>query len=187
MPAGTAPSIEPGDANASASGETQRPFRCTEDFGTDRSVIYLMRRITASITQVADRSLRDKELTNAQWVPLMKLSLHGRLSVAEMARQLEMDVGAATRLIDRLERKGLCQRARSTTDRRVVWIDLTPAGVAAIRDVPALLGRIVDAHLDGFSEAEWHALRSYLKRILANGDTLRANPDDLPPPQERHA
>ena len=32
-----------------------------------------------------------------------------------------------TRLLDRLEKKGLCKRVRSTEDRRVVMIELTPA------------------------------------------------------------
>jgi DNA-binding MarR family transcriptional regulator len=51
-------------------------------------------------------------------------------TVAELARELNTDPGAMTRLLDRLECKGLCRRSRSTDDRRVVNIELTPEGEA---------------------------------------------------------
>jgi DNA-binding MarR family transcriptional regulator len=37
-----------------------------------------------------------------------------------------------TRLLDRLETRGLAERSRCTEDRRVVWTRITAAGVAAI-------------------------------------------------------
>ena len=78
-----------------------------------------------------------------------------------------------TRLLDRLEKKGLCKRVRSTEDRRVVNIELTPEGEASIAEVPAVLADVLNAHLAGFSKSEWQALRSYLERMLANGEAMR--------------
>jgi len=94
-------------------------------------------------------------------------------TVADLARELEMDAGAMTRLLDRLEKKGLCKRVRSSEDRRVVNIELTPEGAAAIAEVPAVLADVLNAHLAGFSKTEWQALRSYLQRMLANGEGMR--------------
>jgi DNA-binding HxlR family transcriptional regulator len=46
-----------------------------------------------------------------------------------MARRgLGIDAGAITRMLDRLEAKGLVERVRSETDRRVVHVRLTEAG-----------------------------------------------------------
>ena len=78
-----------------------------------------------------------------------------------------------TRLLDRLEKKGLCKRVRSTADRRVVQVELTPDGEAAISHVPAVLAEVMNAHLAGFSKTEWQALTNYLQRILKTGEAMR--------------
>ena len=139
----------------------------------EESVGYLMRRITLSIVQQADRRLGQQGLTSGQWAPLFKIKMGHNPTVADLARELEMDAGAMTRLLDRLEKKGLCKRVRSTEDRRIVNIELTPEGEAAIDEVPAVLADVLNAHLAGFSKSEWQALRSYLERMLANGESTR--------------
>ena len=54
------------------------------------------------------------------------LILQGRATtLAELSRELQIDAGALTRTLDRLEAKGLCRRERSTEDRRVVNLALT--------------------------------------------------------------
>ena len=143
------------------------------DYCREESIGYLMRRITISIIQQADRRLGEHGLTSTQWVPLFKIQQGQHSTVAHLARELQMDVGAMTRLLDRLEKKGLCKRVRSTEDRRVVNLELTPEGVSAIAEVPAVLADVLNAHLAGFSKTEWHALRGYLQRMLANGEGLR--------------
>ncbi len=139
----------------------------------EESVGYLMKRVMMSIVAQADKRLVEHDLTSAQWGPLMRLRASGGATVAELARWLLVDAGAMTRLLDRLEKKGLCKRVRSTADRRVVKVELTPAGEAAIEQVPAVLADVLNAHLAGFSKTEWQALKTYLGRMLENGDALR--------------
>lgn len=144
----------------------------------EESVGYLMKRIVASVVQQVDRRLVTHGLTNAQWGPLMRLRSDGPCSVAELARWLAIDAGAMTRLLDRLEKKGLCRRLRSSADRRVVQVELSPDGEAAIAGVPAVLAEVMNAHLAGFSEAEWQTLKGLLSRMLATGEALRGpNPE----------
>jgi DNA-binding MarR family transcriptional regulator len=139
----------------------------------EESVGYLMKRIMASIVYQADKRLEAHDLTSAQWGPLMRLRKQGRSTVADLARWLQVDAGAMTRLLDRLEKKGLCKRVRCTEDRRVVQVELTPDGEAAIAEVPAVLAEVMNAHLAGFSKTEWLALKTYLNRMLETGDALR--------------
>ena len=139
----------------------------------EESVGYLMKRIMMSIVYQADKRLDAHGLTSAQWGPLMRLRTCGGSTVAELARWLQVDAGAMTRLLDRLEKKGLCKRVRSTEDRRVVRVELTPEGEAAITEVPAVLAEVMNAHLAGFSKTEWQALKTYLQRMLETGDALR--------------
>ena len=139
----------------------------------EESVGYLMKRIMWSIVYQADKRLDQHGLTSAQWGPLLRLHNAGRSTVAELARWLNVDAGAMTRLLDRLEKKGLCKRVRSTEDRRVVQVELTPAGEAAIVEVPGVLAEVMNAHLGGFSKTEWQALKNYLQRMIANGEGMR--------------
>ena len=47
-----------------------------------------------------------------------------------------------TRLLDRLETRGLAERSRCTADRRVVWTRITPAGLAAIAPLDEAVNEI---------------------------------------------
>ncbi len=142
----------------------------------EESVGYLMKRIMLSIVYQADKRLDAHGLTSAQWGPLLRIRNAGSTTVAELARWLQVDAGAMTRLLDRLEKKSLCKRVRSTEDRRVVQIELTPEGEAAIAGVPAVLSEVMNAHLAGFSKTEWLALKTYLNRMLETGEALREAP-----------
>lgn len=151
-------------------------FYEADNYCAEESVGYLMKRIGQSIVAQIDQRLDLHGLTSAQWGPLMRLRNAGPSTVADLARWLQLDAGAMTRLLDRLETKGLCKRVRSTEDRRVVVVELTPDGEAAIAEVPAVLAEVMNAHLAGFSKSEWLALKSYLKRMLATGEALRDGP-----------
>ena len=148
-------------------------FYRAQGYCAEESVGYLMKRIVASIVCQADRRLEEYDLTSAQWGPLVRLQNAGDSTVAELARWLQLDAGSTTRLLDRLEKKGLCKRVRSTEDRRVVNVELTPAGRTAAAKVPAVLADVMNAHLAGFSKREWQALKEYLRRMLAAGDAMR--------------
>lgn len=147
-------------------------FYRSENYRPEDSVGYLMREILDMVGQEVERQLAHTDLTNAQWRPLYKLFIGHASTVAELARQCNLDAGAMTRMLDRLETKGLCKRVRSETDRRVVNIELTPAGKQAAGQIPHILCGVQNAHLDGFSEEEFHSLREYLRRILNNAQTI---------------
>jgi DNA-binding MarR family transcriptional regulator len=99
-------------------------------------------------------------------------------TVAELARETQSDPGAMTRLLDRLEAKGFCRRQRSTDDRRVVRIELTPEGEVAAHEVPIVLAQVLNEHLAGFSKPEWAQLKDMLRRMVANGEAAAAAGSD---------
>ena len=142
-------------------------------YRAEESVGYLMRRLLNSVTQEADRKLQPHGVSYAQWAPLFKIGLGEATTVAELARALQMDAGAMTRLLDRLEAKGFLKRVRSSEDRRVVRLELTPEGRQVADEVPLVLCEVMNAHLAGFSKSEFEALRGYLRRMLDNAESLR--------------
>ena len=122
---------------------------------------------------IAQRVSDETELggsTIPQWLPLYKVHSGHANTVAELARKCTVDAGAMTRLLDRLESKGLCRRVRSETDRRVVQIELTPEGEEVAQRVPLALSRVYNAALADFSHEEWQQLRGFLLRLRANAE-----------------
>src|SRR3989344_1176597 len=109
----------------------------------ENSVGYLMRKVMTSIRTQADAQLSTHDLTYM------------------------------TRALGRLEAKGLVARERSTTDRRVVQLALTPEGDKVAAQVPPVLADVLNGHLSDFTHDEWQLLLRLLRRMLANGEALR--------------
>ena len=149
-------------------------FYKAQGYQPHESVGYMMRRIVSTVAREVEHELEASGLTNAQWVPLLKLHMGQASTVAELARECDLDAGAMTRLLDRIEAKGLCRRVRSAQDRRVVNLELTEAGIDAAKKIPAVLCRVQNAHLAGFTKPEWVLLKSFLRRILDNAHVIQA-------------
>jgi DNA-binding MarR family transcriptional regulator len=114
------------------------------------------------------------DLTDAQWKPLMLLKKGVASTAIELAREMDIDAGAVTRMVDRLEAKGMIERVRSDEDRRVVHLRLTQSGETTADEVPHVLAAVNNDFLRGFTEAEWKQLRKLLTRLAANGAALQA-------------
>lgn len=142
-------------------------------YDVSQSVGHQLVNLVMLMRREAEQRMAAHGLTDAQWRPLWMLH-SGRADTAnEMARCLEVDAGAVTRLLDRLEAKGLVERARSDADRRVVHLQLTAAGKAAAAQVPHVLASVNNDMLQGFSEAEWLQLRGLVERMTANVQALQ--------------
>ena len=90
--------------------------------------------------------------------------------MSELSRQLTITTGGASRMIERLERDGLVSRVPSTSDRRVVYAEVTETGRAE-------LARVIGPHLDDLRDIFTVRLRPDLVADLERG--LRALRDAL--------
>jgi DNA-binding MarR family transcriptional regulator len=149
-------------------------FYQPDNLRTEESVGYLMRRIMGAVSMAIEHELEPTGLTNAQWVPLVKLYMGSASTVAELARECMMDAGGTTRLLDRLEGKGLVRRTRSSEDRRVVNLELTEEGRAVAKKIPAVICGVQNAHMRGFTLEEWQQLKVLLRRMLGNALEIQA-------------
>ncbi len=155
-------------------------FYRADTLHADNSLGLLFKRVLGSIAHEVDRRLAPNDLTHAQWVPLYKLYRGECATMAELARDLQMDPAAMTRALDRLEAKGLVTRERSQADRRVLTLTLSAEGRRIASVVPAALADVFNAHLAGFTQEEWATLIELLQRMLANGEALREASENKP-------
>ena len=118
----------------------------------------------------ADRRLAALELSAAQFSVMASLAGEERKSASDLCKGISYDAGAMTRMLDRLEGKGLIRRNRSPEDRRLVHLELTEEGRAAYPRMRELALAVANRFLRGFTKAEARQLESLLTRMLENAE-----------------
>ncbi|MFA5170480.1 MAG: MarR family transcriptional regulator [Sulfuriferula sp.] len=155
---------------ADTMNSSQQDFYTEENYTPGESVGYLMRGAWQSLLKNIDAEMQTLDLTGMQWGPLLLIAKGCCDTVATCARASYSDSGAMTRMLDRLEAKGLLCRVRSVTDRRVVNLALTETGQEITQQIPAHLIKVLNQHLHGFSEAEFELFKNMLRRFTENGN-----------------
>jgi DNA-binding MarR family transcriptional regulator len=139
-----------------------------------KAVGHLLHRVRMEILAAVDRELAaDEELgpmevSSAQFIIISTLSMGGIKSASDLCKGISYDAGAMTRMIDRLEEKGLLRRSRDPGDRRLVNLELTEKGNSALPRMREASMRVVNRFLQGFTKAEARQLEAYLTRMLEN-------------------
>ncbi len=139
--------------------ETYQPASCVGQ------LIYRVRaaQMSALDQELAlDPDLAPLEISAAQYTIISVLAKRGVDSGAQLCKDLSYDAGAMTRMIDRLEAKGLVNRRRCPEDRRLVKLELTEAGLAALPKLRACSVRVLNRLLLGFSVAEARQLEGFM-------------------------
>jgi DNA-binding MarR family transcriptional regulator len=120
------------------------------------------------------RLFREHGLTPSQYNVLRILRGEGKpLPILEVADRMLAAVPGITGLIDRLEGMGLAARERSTEDRRVVFVTVTPEGldVLAKLDAPeAALHKQLIGHLSPDELRELIRLLEKARQPLEKGN-----------------
>jgi DNA-binding MarR family transcriptional regulator len=143
-----------------------------ETYDIHESIGHMVRVLIGLMTRRIDAEMQVHDLTAMQWKPLLMLRTGQADTAAGLARLNCSDNGAMTRMLDRLEAKGLIQRVRSATDRRVVHLALSQEGERIADLIPYGLSNVLNEHLEGFSKPEYEQLKSLLRRMIANGEQL---------------
>lgn len=130
----------------------------------------LITRARGSLLASFDTELEPFGVTGAQFEVLKNLAGSGAQTAASLCRALHQDTGSMTRMLDRLQEKGLVSRERDTSDRRLVFLRLTAAGESLIPKIHPMLRRALRRHLAGFTPEEIESLKRYLSRLIDNGE-----------------
>jgi DNA-binding MarR family transcriptional regulator len=124
---------------------------------TDQRILDAIDELALELVAVTARALQeavnDLELTLSQWRVLVVIGQRRQsLRVGEIAARIEASLPSTSRILRRLERRGLITTRRDERDRRATLVRLTPAGAGARRKVMQARQRSVAAALgDGAS------------------------------------
>ena len=89
----------------------------------------------------------------------------GQLSMGALAEEVALTTGGITRLLDRMIKAGYVERRPGTTDRRVAFAVLTPAGREKIEEAAAVHAHDLQEIFAVFSSPERGTLDDLLDRL----------------------
>jgi DNA-binding MarR family transcriptional regulator len=143
-----------------------KPYYTPGNYSMRNSVGYLMRMCTNRVLPQMEALFADQELTFSQWTTLVALH-DGRIQTAgDLAHNICHDAGSLTRLVDEMVSRGLVNRSRSESDRRVVTLALTARGRALVEQLAPRVMQLWNGLLAGFSHAEVDMLINLLTRLV---------------------
>lgn len=90
-----------------------------------RIIFELMSKIQKKLQKYIREYFEGSELTLPQMSILLFLLEQGPMNISEISAEMGLTKSTTSGIIDRLERDGLVARNRSTSDRRVVTVELT--------------------------------------------------------------
>lgn len=119
------------------------------------------------------------KVSSEEWALLLISHRYGPISPSDLAQKTLRDSTTVSRHIDKLEHRGLLVRTRSERDRRVVFVELTPAGQVLYQSLAALVAALIEESLRGISKAQINQVVTTLERLSTNLATLKGTRDDL--------
>jgi DNA-binding MarR family transcriptional regulator len=137
-------------------------------FNVTESVGFQLVRARNLIVAEMDGALKEFDISSQQMAILLMLRRKLATTPLEMSKMLGMDTGLMTRMLDKLEAKGLLVRSRDRQDRRVVNLSLTKDGTAVADQVPEVAVEVLNARLKAFTKDEVAELRRLLRKFAGD-------------------
>ncbi len=110
----------------------------------------------------------DLQVSKSELFSMLIIDRHGEIIMSQIADYVQIPMSTATSIIDRLVKKGLVQRGRSETDRRIVTISLSDKGLKIVSDLKGQISKythLLDTTLT--SEDKQFIMQLYTKIISA--------------------
>jgi DNA-binding MarR family transcriptional regulator len=150
------PSSRPAE-RPSGSASSRRPAR----------IGFLLSQLGAHAAEVFAAHVKELGLTPSEAGVVRIIAGTPDLTQRELADVLGATQSRVVALVDGLERKGLATRTRSTTDRRVQHVDLTPAGRALLPRLRSAAEAQETALTDGLTPTQVEQLYTLLGELSA--------------------
>ena len=135
--------------------------------------------LRAAVSQMfgAERRLRGREhapgeLTHAHIRSLHALGAQGEMSAGQLAKSADLNPASVTAMLDHLEQAGIVARSRSTTDRRVCLVSLTPQGRELLEAKAARWRAAWQDRLESFDDEELEAAGRIMREVASLMDSI---------------
>lgn len=137
-----------------------------DDFALEEFLPYLLNQ-AAEAASLEFQTVYKKRygMLRQEWRVLFHLGMYGRMTATEIGTRARIHKTKISRAVAKLAARRFLTREKDAGDRRVEWLELTPAGQAAYRELRAV-ARDYDANLTRtFSHEDMAAVRRVLKGL----------------------
>jgi DNA-binding MarR family transcriptional regulator len=132
-----------------------------------RRVARLISRAQNALADELDVKLAPFDITAAQYVVLSTLH-SGRANIAaQICKELSYSPGAMTRMLNRLEQKGMVRKAPSIGNRRTVQLELTEEGQRLFPSLLQASGTVIEQYFGAFNAQELDTFEALLLKMFA--------------------
>jgi len=136
----------------------------------DESVGYLISIVGLRYKGETWRRLKPFDVTPEQWVVLNRLSMDEGVCQRELASRIVKDQPNTTRILDKMEQKGLIRRNPDPHDRRAFQVFLTEKGKRLREELLPVVQQLRDKSILRFSASEIDLLKELLRKFSNNLD-----------------
>jgi MarR family transcriptional regulator, organic hydroperoxide resistance regulator len=105
------------------------------------------------------------EITLTQ-VQVLRALRDGPQTLGKLGLSIGLSPTSVTRVVDRLERRGLVSRRRDSDDRRLVRLNLEPEGERLIGEIRVIRGSDVHLAVEAMTSNERRRLNTSLRRLV---------------------
>ncbi|WP_144392081.1 MarR family winged helix-turn-helix transcriptional regulator [Pleionea sediminis] len=137
-----------------------------------------LRRVIRAIDLHSKRLNKETGLTGPQLMVMQEIVLCDNIMVKEIAQNINLSSATVTSILDRLEKRGLVRRIRSTTDKRKVGLHATEDGLETLQSAPKPLQQHFIARFEALEEWEQTQMLATMQRIakMMDADAIDASP-----------
>ena len=141
-------------------------------------VLITLRRLIRATDLHSKQLVKTAGLTAPQLLLLQAIREQGQVTIGALAKEISLSQATVTTILDRLEKRGLVYRERSSEDKRKVHAYLTDKGAEIIRDAPTPLQEHFVRQFRDLREWEQSMIISSLQRValMMDAEHIDASP-----------
>jgi MarR family 2-MHQ and catechol resistance regulon transcriptional repressor len=144
-------------------------MKTTEQYGRKADLALTMwvklARASTTFGRLTGKDIEQHGLTQPQFGVLEMLGHLGPLTIGDIGKRMLVTGGCVTVILDNLEKDGQVERLRSSEDRRVIKVQLTPKGDSTFKTVFRKHAERVAELSSVLSEEEQIQLSTLLKKL----------------------
>mgnify|MGYP001575881998 CR=1 FL=1 len=133
-------------------------------------VLTSLRRVIRATDLHSKHLAKTSGLTAPQILLLLAIRKLEGAAIGQLANEVSLSQATVTNILDRLEKRDLVKRERSTTDKRRVHVHLTDKGIEVLIDAPMQLQEHFSRQFNELQEWEQTMIVAALQRVAAMMD-----------------
>jgi DNA-binding MarR family transcriptional regulator len=139
---------------------------CEDSFLPIQRIGFALSKARSALAAEMDIALAETGVTSAYAGTLLLLSWGMAHTSVGLSTLLSVNQGFVSRVVNRLEKRGLVCRTNDSVDRRVVNLTLTETGRHVATRIAEIVPAVLNRRLSGFTDPEFATLCRLLRKLL---------------------